>query len=162
MGISKRTEQQADKYYQRELKRDALMLFLNKKAAERRIEDKTIEFMLSRSAVKGVAYDRKGSGGNSEPMMQEDYLIEQKELEEAVENARRETNRVRQLIFEWTEDTGESKGGLLRLRYIRGMDVGFIALMYGWTRKHTENMIRAAIDALPPIPAGLDTCAQSD
>lgn len=137
------------------------MLFLNKKAAERKLEDKTIEFMMSRSAVKGLAYDRTGSAGSSEPMMQEDYLIEQRKLEEAVDRARKETCRVRQLIFEWTEGTGETRGGLIRLRYIRGMDVGFIALLYGWTRGHTDNMIRAAIDALPPIPAGLDTWKES-
>lgn len=152
MGISKRTEKQAQEHYEREDKKHALMSYIRKKAEERRAEEKLTQFMISRSAVKGVAYDRKGAGtGSSEPMMQEDFMIEKEELMKSIRTARSETDKAKKGIMEWIDTAGE----LLHMRYISGMDITFIAIEYGWTRRHTERMLDKAIDALPEIPEAL-------
>lgn len=154
MGMQTKTEKQAAKHYEREEKREALMSYFRCRYTEKRAEDKVLEFMLARSTVSGIAYDRIGGGG-SDPKMQEDYLAEQRELEAAVEKARSNTRAVKEAIIKWIRNTGEEKEGILRLRFIVGMDVGFIAMINTWSRRHAERKIMDAIDALPSIPGEL-------
>lgn len=154
MGLSKRTEEQAMKHYDREEKREALMSYFRCRARERRAEDKVLEFMLARSAVSGIAYDKIGGGG-SDPKFLEDYLAEQRELEAAVDRARSDTRSAKEAVIKWIQNTGEEKEGILRMRFIVGMDVGIIAMINTWSRRHTERKIMDAIDALPAIPREL-------
>lgn len=154
MGLSKRTEEQAMKHYDREEKREALMSYFRCRAGERRAEDKVLEFMLARSAVSGIAYDKIGGGG-SDPKLLEDYLAEQGELEAAVDRARSDTRSAKEAVIKWIQNTGEEKEGILRMRFIVGMDVGIIAMINTWSRRHTERKIVEAIDALPAIPGEL-------
>lgn len=152
MGISKRTQRQEEQHYEREEKREALMEYFKSLASIKKAEDEVLQFMIARSGVKGIAYDRKGSPGGGEPMMQEDYYIEQRELEEAVDKARKKSEDIRKALVKWMGETGEDKEGLLRMRYIRGMDPKFIGMTYTWSRSHTERMLGRAIDSLKPVP----------
>lgn len=154
MGLSKRTEEQVVKHYDREAKREALMSYFRCRAAEIRAEDRVLEFMLARSAVSGISYDKIG-GGSSDPKLLEDYLAEQRELEAAVDRARSKTKSVKKAVIKWIQNTGEEKEGILRLRFLVGMDVGIIAMINTWGRRHAERKIMDAIDALPAIPGEL-------
>lgn len=150
--VSKRTQRQAEQHYEREEKREALMGYFKSIARTRKAEDEVLRFMVARSGVKGIAYDRKGTPGGGEPMMQEDYYIEQRELEQAVLNARHKSENIKKALVRWIGETGEDKAGLLRMRYIRGMDPKFIGMTYTWSRSHTERMLGCAIDSLRPVP----------
>ena len=78
-------------------------------------------------------------------------MIELEELKESIRIARAETDMVKKVILNWIDTAGE----LLHMRYINEKDIKYLAIEYGWSRRHTERMIDKAVDSLPPIPAGL-------